>query len=137
MKKNPRFEERRRSIPKEIDVFITKSFDIVDRIHEILQIKNLSQKELADLLDKKESEVSKWMNGTHNFTLKTLVRIEDVLGVPIIKVINKEKVKEIQPILLVVEKKYIQINQGKNILVGDLQDFEIKQKFQKPTPYLS
>jgi transcriptional regulator with XRE-family HTH domain len=137
MKKNTRFEERRRSIPKEIDVFVTRSFDIVDRIHEILKMKNLSQKDLADLLDKKESEVSKWMSGTHNFTLKTLIRIEDILDFPIIKVISKEKSKEKQPILLVVEKKYSHIIQGHDILVGDIQDLEIKQKFQKPTPYLS
>jgi transcriptional regulator with XRE-family HTH domain len=137
MKKNPRFEERRRSIPKEIDIFVTRSFDIVDRIHEILGMKNLSQKDLAALLDKKESEVSKWMSGTHNFTLKTLLRIEDILGFPIIKVINKEKSREKQPMLLVVEKNYTHIIQGQDILVGDIQDLEIKQKFQKPTPYLS
>jgi transcriptional regulator with XRE-family HTH domain len=137
MKKNPRFEERRRSIPKGIDIFVTRSFDIVDRIHEILRMKNLSQKDLATLLDKKESEVSKWMSGTHNFTLKTLIRIEDILGFPIIKVINKEKSREKQLILLVVEKKYAHIIQGQDILVGDIQDLEIKQKFQKPTPYLS
>ncbi len=137
MKKNPRFEERRRSIPKEIDVFVTRSFDIVDRIHDILRLKNLSQKDLADLLEKRESEVSKWMTGTHNFTLKTLVKIEDVLGFPIIKVISKEKVIEKQPVLFLIEKKYAQSNQGKDILVGDIQDFEIKQKFQKPITYLS
>ena len=137
MKKNPRFEERRRSIPKEIDIFVTRSFDIVDRIHEVLRMKNLSQKDLAALLDKKESEVSKWMSGTHNFTLKTLLRIEDILGFPIIKVINKEKSREKQPMLLVVEKNYAHIIQGQDILVGDIQDLEIKQKFQKPTPYLS
>lgn len=137
MKKNPRFEERRKSIPKEIDIFITRSFDIVDRIHEILRLKNLNQKDLATLLDKKESEVSKWMSGSHNFTLKTLIRIENILEYPIINVINKGKSREKQPMLLVVEKNYAHIIQGQDILVGDIQDLEIKQKFQKPTPYLS
>jgi transcriptional regulator with XRE-family HTH domain len=137
MKKNPRFEELRRSIPKEIDIFVDRSFDIVDRIHEILKLKNLSQKDLADLLDKKESEVSKWMTGTHNFTLKTIVKIEDVLGYPILKVIKNEVGKESQPFLLLIEKKYAQTIQGNDILVGDISDFEIKQKFQKPVSYLS
>ena len=105
----------------------------------MLQAKNLDQKDLARLLGKQESEISKWMSGTHNFTLKTLARIEDVLGSSVIKVLKKEKgkVKENRPILLLIDKKYTQINQGNNILVGDLQDFEIKQKFQKLTPYLS
>ena len=41
------------------------SFQIVDRIHEILQAKGLRQKDLAQLLGKKEAEISKWMRGTH------------------------------------------------------------------------
>jgi transcriptional regulator with XRE-family HTH domain len=139
MKKNQRLEERRKLIPKEIDLFVTRSFEIVDRIHEILQAKNLDQKDLAMLLSKRESEISKWMSGTHNFTLKTLTRIEDVLGCSVVKILKKEKgkVKEKQPIFLLIDKKYTQINEGNNILVGDLEDFEIKPKFQKLTSYLS
>jgi transcriptional regulator with XRE-family HTH domain len=87
MKKNPRLEERRKSIPPEIDLFISRSFDIVDRIHEILLSKNLGQKDLAALLGKQESEISKWMSGTHNFTIKTITRIEKVLGASIVKVL--------------------------------------------------
>ena len=45
------------------------SFQIVDRIYEILQAKGLRQKDLAQLLGKKEAEISKWMRGTHNFTI--------------------------------------------------------------------
>ena len=137
MKKNPGLEERRRSIPKDINVYVNRSFDIVDRIHEILRLKNLSQSDLATLLGKRESEVSKWMTGTHNFTLKTIVKIEDVLGLPIIKVINKETEKEKQPVFLIIEKKYTHINQGNDILIGDTLDFEIRHKFQKPVTYLS
>jgi len=90
MKKNPRLEKRRKLISPEIDLFVTRSFDIVDRIHEILSLKNLDQKDLATLLGKQESEISKWMSGTHNFTIKTIARIEKVLGTSIIKVLRKE-----------------------------------------------
>jgi len=93
MKKNPRLEKRRKSIPQEIELFITKSFDIADRIHEVLLAKNLDQKKLALLLNKNESEISKWMSGTHNFTLKTVSRIESVLETPIIMVVSKEKIE--------------------------------------------
>lgn len=137
MKKNPRFEEIRRSTPREINIFVDRSFDIVDRIHEILKLKNLSQKDLADLLNKKESEVSKWMTGSHNFTLKTIVKIEDILGYPILKVIRNEFVKENQPFLLLIEKRYAHTIQGNDILIGKTSEFEIKQEFQKPVTYLS
>ena len=32
------------------------------------------------MLGKSEAEISKWMRGTHNFTLDTIMNIEDVLG---------------------------------------------------------
>jgi ribosome-binding protein aMBF1 (putative translation factor) len=78
-KKNPRLEERRRNIPNDTKIFVEYSFQIVDKIHEILASKDIEQKDLARLLNKSESEISKWMTGTHNFTLKTISKIEDVL----------------------------------------------------------
>ena len=137
MKKNPRLEERRKLIPSEIDLFVTRSFDIVERIHEILSLKNLDQKDLATLLGKQESEISKWMTGTHNFTIKTIARIEKVLGTSIIKVLRKEDKTQKQPSLFLVTKEYALFNQGKNINIGESQEIEIHQKFQKATSYLS
>lgn len=64
------------------------SFQIVDRIHCILVDKGLKQKDLAEMLGKKESEISKWMRGTHNFTIETISSIEAALGEPIITVFN-------------------------------------------------
>ena len=109
MKKNKRFEEIRKSASKGIDLYLTRSFDIVDRIHEILSSKNLDQKDLALLLNKRESEISKWMTGTHNFTLKTLIKIEVTLDAPIIKVVTKEVSIEKQPIVMLVSQKYTHI----------------------------
>ena len=50
--------------------------------------RGLRQKDLASMLDKKESEISKWMRGTHNFTIETISQIEKVLGEPILQVIG-------------------------------------------------
>ena len=91
--KNKRLEERRNKISKEIDVFVKQSFDIVDRIHDILVNQGKEQKDLAILLGKSESEISKWMTGTHNFTIKILSKIESILGEKIIQS-AKEKVEE-------------------------------------------
>jgi transcriptional regulator with XRE-family HTH domain len=137
MKKNPRLEERRKLIPTEIDLFVTRSFDIVDRIQEILILKQLDQKDLADLLEKKESEISKWMSGTHNFTIKTIARIEKVLGSSIVKVVRKESQIQKHPTLFLVKKEYAHFNQGKKINIGESQEIEIRSKFQKATSYLS
>lgn len=84
-------ENRRRQVNPEIRESVDLSFQIVDRIHEILVEKGLKQKDLALLLGKKEAEISKWMRGTHNFTIDTLVTIERALQAPILQVIHQEE----------------------------------------------
>jgi transcriptional regulator with XRE-family HTH domain len=71
-------------VSEEIKKFVDHSFDIVNQIHEILVDQGKTQRDLAVILNKKESEVSKWMQGTHNFTLKSITKIETALGKPII-----------------------------------------------------
>lgn len=51
------------------------------RIDDALKLKGFSKKQLADLMEKRPSEITKWLSGTHNFTLETLYRIETYLGV--------------------------------------------------------
>ena len=51
------------------------------RIDDALKLKGFSKKHLADLMEKRPSEITKWLSGTHNFTLETLYRIETYLGV--------------------------------------------------------
>ncbi|NIJ52453.1 helix-turn-helix domain-containing protein [Dyadobacter arcticus] len=73
---------------KSIGRFVDKSFDISDRIFEILTRKGLSQRQFADILGKNESEVSKWLSGTHNFTIKTITHLEVILEEVIMAVIS-------------------------------------------------
>ena len=94
MMKNKRLEERRKKISKDVNISVKQSFDIVDRIHEILVKQGKEQKDLALLLGKSESEISKWMSGTHNFTLNTLAKIKSVLGESIIEVISENQVEK-------------------------------------------
>ena len=83
-KRSKMLNARRRKVTSAIHRKINLSIQIVDRIHAILTSKGLKQKDLADLLGKKEAEISKWMRGTHNFTIETLASIEDVLGEPVL-----------------------------------------------------
>ena len=79
-------EERRKRVKPEVRDSVALSFRIVDRIHDILEQKGMKQKNLAQILGKSEAEISKWMRGTHNFTIDTLVSIEEALGAPIVQV---------------------------------------------------
>lgn len=87
MKRSNIIEKRRKSVSPEIKREVNLSFEIVDRIHYILTSRGLRQKDLAIMLNKKESEISKWMQGTHNFTLDTISAIENVLGIEILQVV--------------------------------------------------
>lgn len=75
-----RIKNRATKAPKELRRAIEMSMEISNRIFILLDQQNKTQKDLADLLGKSESEISKWLSGTHNFTLKTLSKIESVLG---------------------------------------------------------
>lgn len=71
-------------VPDEVKRFIDNSLEIADEIHSILERQGRTQRDLANLLGKNESEVSKWLTGTHNFTLKSLSKIESVLNEKIV-----------------------------------------------------
>lgn len=70
----------------EITKLVEKNLAIANKIHELLEERGLKPADLARMLNKKPSEISKWLTGTHNFTTKTITKIETVLGVDIIHI---------------------------------------------------
>lgn len=73
-------------MPEDVKIFVDKYADIVVRINQLLKEKGLNQKDLAEKLDKKPSEISKWLNGEHNFTLRSIAKLEAELGETILYV---------------------------------------------------
>lgn len=64
--------------------FVEQSFLIADQIKQVLLTQGLMQMDLAQLLGEKESEVSRMLTGTYDFTPEVLVRLEKVLGVRLV-----------------------------------------------------
>lgn len=91
MKKNELLQKLRSQVSQEVKDEIDFSFSVVDRIEYLLNKKGFSRKDLAKALNKSESEISKWMTGTHNFTFKTIKKIERALGAEIINVLSSDK----------------------------------------------
>ncbi len=75
-----------KSTPKDIEIFVDWYADLVVRINQILRENNISKKELAERMDKRPSEISKWLNGEHNFTLRSLAKLSAELGEPLMEV---------------------------------------------------
>lgn len=63
-------------IPKGIQQKVEFNLDIADEIYKALEQKGIKAADLARLMGKSESEISKWMTGTHNFSIKTIQKIE-------------------------------------------------------------
>ena len=80
------FREAIAQIPNDVKIEIDLSFAIADKIDAILKQKGMTQKEFARKMGKAEAEVSRWVGGTHNFTLRTIAKISDVLGERIVTV---------------------------------------------------
>ncbi|AZI20419.1 MULTISPECIES: helix-turn-helix domain-containing protein [Chryseobacterium] len=72
--------------PLETKIFVEKYSDLIIRINQILRDKGISQKELAEGMDKKPAEISRWLSGNQNITLKSIAKLEAELGEPIIEI---------------------------------------------------
>ena len=84
MKTSEMFQQEIAKVPIDLKLELDLSFAIADKIDAILKKKGMTQKEFAKKMNKTEAEVSRWLSGTHNFTLKTIAKITAVLGESIV-----------------------------------------------------
>jgi transcriptional regulator with XRE-family HTH domain len=83
MTKNPLLEKFRSQLSAEDKADMEATFAMANRIHDLLKKHGMTQRELAKRLNKGENEISKWLSGSHNFTLSTLNRISFAIGEPL------------------------------------------------------
>jgi len=86
MIQNKSFRDCIAAISKDRMAEFELSFSIAERIVEVLKQKGMTRRDLANRLGKRESEISKWLTGRHNFTISTLSHISSALGQDIIMV---------------------------------------------------
>jgi len=68
-----------------------KRMMLAARIDEAKKAKSWKNKDLAKALGKKPSEITKYLSGTHNFTIDTLSDLEEVLGIQLINFREESK----------------------------------------------
>jgi len=110
------FEERG---PEDIERFVDKNLDISQQVFAILEKKGWKQNDLANALNKSNAEISKWLSGSHNLTLRSIAKMEAVLAADIITTPDKAKqqYKEIQYVTLKVQA-------NKNEVIPDHIDYK-------------
>ncbi|MGB5819829.1 MAG: helix-turn-helix transcriptional regulator [Saonia sp.] len=102
-----------------IERLIKRNLAIANKVRNILDEKGLSDKDLAKMLNKTPSEISKWLSGTHNLTQKSIVKMELAL---------EERLIYVEPV-----KEYVHLG----IIKGNMQE-AIKEytedKYQETMP---
>lgn len=72
--------------PLETKIYVEKYSDLILRINQILKDKGISQKELAEAMEKKPAEISRWLSGNQNITLRSIAKLEAELGETLIEI---------------------------------------------------
>ncbi|WP_063769051.1 helix-turn-helix transcriptional regulator [Flammeovirga sp. OC4] len=104
-------QELMSDMPKENEIFVELSLGLINLIHEVLEKKGWTQKDLAKALGKRESEVSKWLTGSHNFTFRSISKLmaaldEKLLEIPKMKKVSNNKEVVFTTVALTPSKKY-------------------------------
>jgi ribosome-binding protein aMBF1 (putative translation factor) len=81
-----RYKKMVATVPAEIKVEVDLSFKISNRIAQLMDARQLTRKQLADALNKRPCEVTKWLSGQHNFTIATIAKLSTFFNQPIISV---------------------------------------------------
>lgn len=84
--RNKVFQDVLDETPKETEIFVKLYADLVLRVNQLLKEKGLTQKALAEKLEKSPSEIHKWLSGDHNFTLRSIAKLEAELGEKLLEV---------------------------------------------------
>ena len=73
-------------IPPQVQNQVNLCFDISDKIYSLMVNRGLTQKQLAEAMGRRPSEITKWLSGQHNFTVATLSKLSSFFGQPIVTV---------------------------------------------------
>jgi len=75
-----------------------KKMILATKIANAIKAKGLKKSEFAEILGKQPSEISKWLSGTHNFTIDTLMDIERELSVQLLDTGNWDRLEKYQKV---------------------------------------
>lgn len=83
---NTSFQQMTASVPANIQQEVDLELAISNRINALMVERGLSKLEFANALGKRPSEVTKWLSGQHNFTIRTISLLSTFFNKSIIQV---------------------------------------------------
>lgn len=100
-----------------ISKLVENNLAIASKVQKLLEKKGLKSADLAKMLNKQPSEISKWLTGTHTFTTKTISKLEVALD---------EKIIHIEP-----QIQYVPLKTSHRVRFGDSVRFEPSAIYSK------
>ena len=80
------FDKMLADVPADIKHEVDLEFAISGRISHLMNKHGLTKLEFAKALGKRPSEITKWLSGQHNFTIRTIALLSTFFGEPLIQV---------------------------------------------------
>jgi transcriptional regulator with XRE-family HTH domain len=81
---SPLIEQIYEGIPQATFDLVANRMQLALRISDAIKAKGWSQKQFAEAMNKKPSEINRWLSGTHNFTTDTLWHIQEILSIQLL-----------------------------------------------------
>src|SRR5690554_2400528 len=83
-----------------------KKMILATKIANAIKAKGLSKTKFTKLMGKEhQSEISRWLSGTHNFTIDTLIDIERILSIQLIDINNWEYYDKYEKVQVSIKSK--------------------------------
>lgn len=82
--RNPSFQQMLATVPANIQQEVDLELAISNRIYELMTERGLTKVQFAKALGKRPSEITKWLSGQHNFTVKTISMLSSFFGKPLV-----------------------------------------------------
>ena len=108
-------------VKPEDENFTSLNIDITMQVVKLLKEMNWSQKTLAKKMGKSEAELSKWLSGAHNLTLKSIAKIQVAIGRDIVTTPERAKDKYYKVKYVTLK---IHANSNDNPITTDFHDYK-------------
>ncbi len=80
------FDEMLASTSPAVRQEVSLEFAISNRIYELMTKRGLSKLQFAQALGKRPSEITKWLSGQHNFTIRTISLLSSFFGEALVSI---------------------------------------------------
>lgn len=84
---------------------VSTKMQVAVRLQDLITTAGLSKGAFAEKVNKNPSEITKWLSGTHNFTIDTICEIALALNVPVAELFAFEQTQVINKVQIVVSSK--------------------------------